>query len=746
MDLLSELTPAQRDAVSHVNGPLLVLAGAGSGKTRVITRRVAYLMHQGIPSRSILALTFTNKAAGEMRERVESLVPGSGVWMSTFHALCARLLRQHAPLVGLERGFSIDDQSDRLRTIRKTMEELGVDAVGISPEQVEGLISRAKNAMLNPEQFAAGGTQDHLAAVAARVYPAYQERMRAQSAVDFDDLLNHTVTILRSHPEVRAQLDDRFRYILVDEYQDTNLAQYAIVRALSVDTPNVCVTGDPDQSIYGWRGANLGNILEFERDFPGAKVVKLERNYRSTKNILRAADHLIRFNQLRKDKKLVTENPEGDLVTLTTYETETDEAQEIARQISTIVREGDHAYRDIAVFVRVAALTRPIENAFRASRIPYQVVGGVSFYERQEIKDLLAYMNLVANPRNDVAFERIVNVPPRGIGSTTIERLTQEARRAGQPLLAVARNAGGIAGLKDKGARSLRDFVWMIDELTALRDQPAEILLKKILDLPDLEAFFATTGNEGSDRKANVDELITAARQFDNDHPGATASDFVQEVSLATSVDRWNNDAGAVAVMTLHAAKGLEFPTVFLIGLEEGILPHSRSIVSNKQREEERRLFFVGITRAEQSLHLSHARIRTSRGQRNSTIPSSFLRELPEDALEIIDRTAGDPTVWNRDRPQFRDRPSTPTTFPRLGTAADLLRSPDASPPPSTGDDALDAFRPGVTVLHPTYGLGRIIAIDGAGPSRKGRVNFTVAGEKTFILAKSPLRLVGSNR
>jgi DNA helicase-2/ATP-dependent DNA helicase PcrA len=741
MDLLSELTPAQRDAVTHVEGPLLVLAGAGSGKTRVITRRVGYLLSRGIPSDRILAVTFTNKAAGEMRERVEALAPGSGVWMGTFHALCARLLRKHAPLVGLGHDFTIHDQGDRLRTVRKVMEQHGLDSVGVSADQVEAIISRAKNAMLNPEQFGRQGGGDHATTIAARVYPAYQERLKAQSAVDFDDLLNHTVAILRAHPDVRARLDDRFRYILVDEYQDTNLAQYAIVRALSMDHRNVCVTGDPDQSIYGWRGANLNNILEFEKDYPGAKVVKLERNYRSTKNILRVADHLIRHNRLRKEKRLITENPEGAPVEVATYETEVEEAQEIARRISEMVREGDRAYRDVSIFVRMASLTRPIENALRAAHVPYQVVGGVSFYERQEIKDLLAYVNLVVNPRNDVAFERIVNVPPRGIGAVTLERLTQEARRTNQPLLAVARNAGGLSGMKDKGAKALRDFVWLMDELSAHRDQPAEMLLRRVLDLTEIESFLAA-GPDGPDRKANLDELITAARQYDQDHPGATATDFLQEVSLATSVDRWDDDAGAVALMTLHAAKGLEFPVVFLVGLEEGILPHARSAEDGRDREEERRLFFVGITRARQELYLSHARVRTNRGQRQATIPSSFLRELPEESIRVVDRSMDQPTIWTRARPDPRGHEA--PRFPRLGTAAELLGA--GSEPISTGNAALDAFRPGSTVLHPTYGLGRIVAIDGAGPDRKGRVHFTVGGERTFILAKSPLRLVGSGR
>ncbi|GIW87354.1 MAG: DNA helicase [Isosphaeraceae bacterium] len=740
MDLLSDLTPAQREAVTHVDGPLLVLAGAGSGKTRVITRRVGYLLARGIPRDRILALTFTNKAAGEMRERIEALMPGSGVWVGTFHALGARLLRQFGHLLGLERHFTIYDQADRLRTIRQVMDQLGVEAAGVSAEQVEAIVSRAKNAMGSPDQVRSYG-RDEAAAIAAQVFPAYQQRLRELSAVDFDDLLNHTVAIFRTCPEVRAQLDAQFRYLLVDEYQDTNLAQYAIVRALSLDHPNVCVTGDPDQSIYGWRGANLSNILEFEKDFRGVKVVKLEQNYRSTKTILRVADHLIRHNRLRKPKRLITENPVGPPVELATYETELEEAQAIAGRIAAMVRSGERTYRDVAIFVRVSSLTRPIENALRSAQVPYQVVGGLSFYERQEIKDLLAYAQLAVNLRNDVAFERIINVPPRGIGPITVERLRQSARVHSEPLLAAARHAGGLGELKEKAVRALRDFVWLIDELASWRDRPAEALLRHALELSNLGEFFAA-GPDGADRTANLDELLSAARQFDREHPGATIAEFLEEVSLATSVDRWDEDAGAVALMTLHAAKGLEFPVVFLVGLEEGILPHARSAEDGRDREEERRLLFVGITRAREELYLSHVRIRTTRGQRQVAIPSSFLRELPEDALRTVDHTAAEAGLWGRSWPDSRERE--PASLPRLGTAADLLRA--SAEPIATGDERLDAFQPGATVLHPNYGLGRIVAIEGAGPNRKGRVRFTVGGEKTFVLARSPLRLVAAAR
>jgi DNA helicase-2/ATP-dependent DNA helicase PcrA len=750
MDLLADLTPSQRQAVTHVEGPLLVLAGAGSGKTRVITRRVAHLMRQGVPGQHILAITFTNKAAGEMRQRIAALAPESGVWVGTFHSLCARLLRTYAPLVGLDRAFTIYDQADRLRAVKQVMAQLDLDGLSVPPERVDAAISKAKNDLVSPEAFARrGGGGDHVSAVTARVYGLYQKRLKESSAVDFDDLLVHMVTILKEHQDVRAALDRRFQYVLVDEYQDTNLAQYAIVRALSVDFKNLCVTGDPDQSIYGWRGANLNNILEFEQDYPGCAVVKLERNYRSTKNILRAADHLIRHNRRRKPKALLTENPSGAPVELSVHATEADEARAVASRIVEKVQEGEYSYGDIAVFCRVTALTRNFEQAFRAARIPYQVVGGVSFYERQEVKDVLAYLSLMVNPKDDIAFARVVNVPPRGVGATSMEKLQERASALGIPLLAMARQAAAVPGLKDRAATALRDFGLLIDELTALRERTAEEVMRKLLALSGYHDYLATEAKgSGEERLANIDELVSAAREFDREHPGASVIEFMEEVSLASAVDRMKDGAGSVTLMTLHAAKGLEFPVVFIVGLEQGLLPHSRSNEDDSELEEERRLFFVGITRAERELYLSHCRVREFRGSRQVTIPSRFLAELPDDALEVRDLSEGPAFGSFAPRPR-RPEPlpspantrTAPASWPggfRITTAAALGGGPQPSGPPAD----LDTFRAGLSVIHPTYGIGRIVAIEGAGPDRKGRVAFTVGGERTFVLSKSPLRLV----
>lgn len=770
--LLAGLTPAQREAVEHVEGPLLILAGPGSGKTRVITHRIAYLLHKGVRPESILALTFTNKAAEEMRSRVERLVPGRPVWMGTFHRFCARLLRQYAPVVGLNEDYVIYDTEDSARALAAVLSRMGVDTAHFTPAAIAAAISWAKNHLVCPDQYQPRAGHP-LGALLARVYPAYQEHLLRANAVDFDDLLLHVARLLRDHAEIRRTLDQRFRFVLVDEYQDTNLAQYAIARALSIDHPNLAVTGDPDQSIYGWRGANLNNILEFEKDFPGVKVVRLEQNYRSTQRILRVAAALIAHNVRRKPKALFTENGEGVPVRLVTYATQRQEAEAIAASIAQAVSSGRRRPRDFAVFYRVNALSRGVELALRRHGVPYQVVQGVEFFRRKEIRDVVAYLRLIQNPRDDVAWLRVINEPPRGLGAASLRRLADYAAQHRLPLLEAARRAAQIPGLGRRAVGTLEQFVAMLDRLVASAGCPMKELLTHVLAQSGYKARFEnSTAEEDQQRLANIEELLTAAREFDDrgPHPRPLA-DFLEELSLVGDTDDWQSDSDRVTLMTLHAAKGLEFPVVFLIACEQGLLPHERSRDQPDQLEEERRLMFVGMTRAQEELQISRAVYRDFRGQQRMMVPSQFLMELPRAEMDCRDETTQvvpDPTC------QLVPEPSEPA-FAGERTAEDVQHQPAGTPeapaaagwvpqPPSGARRRLpggfglvtaaelaggaapsspspEDFYQGMTVLHPEQGVGIVVALGGQGAQRTATVDFRSTGQRQeFVIAKSGLR------
>jgi len=772
-DSLNSLTSAQREAVEHLDGPLLILAGPGSGKTRVVTHRVANLLRHGVAARQIVALTFTNKAAEEMRSRLEVLAPGGGVWMSTFHRFCARLLRQHAATVGLDENFTIYDTSDSRQVLRRTLDQLDLDTTLYTPERLTGAISWAKNNLITAAQYQprSGHPLGH---VVAKVYPAYQARLLASSAVDFDDLLLHVAVMLRDNPEIRATLDERFRYILVDEYQDTNLAQYTIVRGLSIDHPNLAVTGDPDQSIYGWRGANLSNILDFEKDYPDVHVVKLERNYRSTKRILRVADSLIGYNQRRKAKGLYTENDEGQSVSLVAYPTQRLEAETIAARIAEEIRAGRRRPRDFAIFYRVNALSRSLEFALRDEGIPYQMVNGLEFYQRKEIKDVLAYLQLVNNPRDDNAFLRVINTPPRGIGKTTIGHLIAHADRRQLSLVDAARESGLIEALNKRAAVAVAKFMALYDQLSLVAAAPVEEILGHVLSASGYQQFLIDSEDEeDQERLANIEELLTAAREFDERHPtDAPLETFLEESCLVNDTDAWQADDDRVTLMTLHASKGLEFPVVFIVALEEGLLPHERSREANDLLEEERRLLFVGITRACEELQLSLATYREFRGQRRRTVPSQFLMELPRGEMDVVEpnatarvewETSPDEHAWDESsgdelgdvdfNPAEFDatdaEPVTPSpaatdaaavvrmTMTPLTTAAELHRVQTAEAPRVPPE----AFHQGMVVRHPEYGLGKVVALSGNGIRRTATIAFaSAAGQRKFMLASSNLR------
>jgi DNA helicase-2/ATP-dependent DNA helicase PcrA len=734
-DLLADLTPAQREAVTHFEGPLLILAGAGSGKTRVITRRVAYLLRQGVRPGNILAITFTNKAAGEMRQRIEALVPGSRVWISTFHSMGARLLRQYADRLQLDRNFTIYDQADRARLVKAAVEDAGIDNVRFTPEGIQAAISKAKNQLLGPEKYAERAA-DFFSTTVARVYPAYEKRLRDANALDFDDLLYWPALALRHDAELRAELDARFRFVLIDEYQDTNLAQYAIARGLSVDQPNLCVVGDPDQSIYKFRGSDIRNILDFERDFPAARVLTLERNYRSTKAILKAASHLIAHNRQRKPKDLVTDNPDGRPVSVLTFENGQDEAEGMVRRIREAVGQGRRGYRDFAVFLRVNALSRTLETAFTNQRVPYQIVKGLAFYERKENRDVLAYLRLLLNPRDDLSFLRAVNEPARGIGKVSLEHLRAYAEPRGMSLLAAAAEVQRVAAIKGKAATGLQNFAELMRELTGLSDAQPDEVIRQVLDRSGYRKMLQDSGDaEDQERLANIEELVTAARQFAAEDNGHTIGDFLENITLASDVDGWDERQDNVSIMTLHSAKGLEFPVVFMAAVEDGLLPHERSQGRPEEIEEERRLAFVGMTRAKEELYLCLARVRDFRGQTRCAVPSPFLTELPEDALENIDLsasaggTAGAVDAWRGGGPAAAAGWADAGITPRGGV-------PDGGGP---------SYGEGMLVRHDKYGMGRITEVSGFGTQRRLKIRFGGHGERTFVADKVKLEIVRRN-
>lgn len=781
-----DLTNAQWQAVNHRDGPLLVLAGPGSGKTRVITRRIARMVETGIRPRQILAMTFTNKAAGEMSARVAQLISGTHVEVTTFHRFCAKLLRRYGSAVGLHPNFSIYDTSDQAGLMREVLSRLDIDAVHYPPGRILSRISKLKNDLVSAEKFAqdfAESIGNHWQAVVAKVYPVYQQMLLAANAVDFDDMLLHVVAMLQENPEIRGELDERYRYVLVDEYQDTNLPQYHIVHALSFDYPNLCVTGDPDQSIYGWRGAQIENILRFERDFKDVTIVKLEQNYRSTKAILRQADLLISQNVHRKHKELFTDNAEGDAVELWNFADAAQEADEIARKISEQVAAGDHVrWSDFAICYRVNALSRQMEVALTRHRIPYQVAGGVSFYDRAEIKDLLAYLRLIHNPADHMAFLRAVNKPLRGIGKATQQKLLRWAVEQGLMPLEAAAVAGNNSALSKRSAKQLENFAKLMTAIADTQGNGVFMLLQTILLQTHFTAeWMGDSSEESRQRLANVEELLSAARQYDEANPEeGDLEGFLETTALASDLDQVDLDAGAVTLMTLHSAKGLEFPVVFILGVEQNLIPHERSIREGNLREieEERRLLFVGMTRAEKRLVLTQTYKREMHGRPMMTIPSEFLQEMELTSIDFMSGSnaanvwGGQDIRWTYNEPdddafdddteERQDDVSEAETFfdppskrrksmrderparERTNTAAETDRFETGRRSKKHAEKETAAppkiFNVGSRVLHPQHGTGTVVSLNGISRRQMVTVSFD-ADElmRTFITDKAPL-------
>ena len=631
--LLRQLTPSQRKAIFHVEGPLLVLAGPGSGKTRVITYRVAALIDSGIQPYNICAITFTNKAAEEMRQRVVALGTPAGPHISTFHSLCVTILRQYADRAAISPNFSIYDESDQLRCIKQAVKDCELDTTNFPPPRYLENISKLKNNLIDVDTFKIEA-DDFLRKTLAKIYARYQHILAECNALDFDDLLAKAAFLLRDCPDVCSELGNRFKFLLIDEYQDTNHAQYRIAKALVSQHNNICATGDPDQSIYRWRGADIRNILAFENDWPDATVVKLEENFRSTTNILEMADNLIAANQKRKQKTLIPTKSRGRDVVVTVVEDEFEEAQTVAQQVKQLTDEGA-SLNDMAVFYRINAASRGLEEAFIQNKIPYQIVRGTEFYSRKEIRDLLAYLKVLVNPSDEVALLRIINTPARGIGKTTIDKVRTYAALHNISFFDGLKKVERIESLSHAPKAKIAVFVNMLEQFKNDVTGKVAPVAKRVFAESGLEKSLRDAGDEGKSALENVNELINAAHIYDQQAEEPSLLDYLQQISLFSDVDAYDATTDRVALMTLHCAKGLEFENVFIVGLENGLLPHERGADDEDELEEERRLFFVGITRAKAGLYISCARYRTVRGQLLRTIPSQFLYELGTDFASL---------------------------------------------------------------------------------------------------------------
>ncbi len=706
---LEKLTASQKKAVLHKDGPLLVLAGPGSGKTRVITCRIAALIESGVRPYHICAITFTNKAAEEMRNRVDA-AGSRGACISTFHSLCVRLLRQYAEQAGIQPGFTIYDSGDQLRCMKEAVSACQVDSGNFSPSRMLEFVSRLKNNLEDVDSFKASA-YDHFGKTAAKVYASYQAILARNNALDFDDLLVKTALLLRNHPQVRMELSNRFQYLLIDEYQDTNHAQYQIARLLAQAHGNICVTGDPDQSIYRWRGADIGNILAFEKDWPRAVVIKLEENFRSCGRILACADKLIACNTRRKAKRLIATRPEGSDVEFLAADDENAEARLLAdrilKQITASVDPGQ-----IAVFYRINSMSRPIEEAFMRARIPYQVVRGVEFYARKEIQDFLSYLKLIANPLDDLAFLRAIATHSRGIGKTSVDKLVQYARESGKSLLAAADCADLLTSVSSSTRTRLCEFARMIHKFQ--QDSTGEVA-------PQMDCVFAETGyadalksEANTDAIENINELINAAAEYDREAENPSLLDYLQSIALYSDTDAYDAGTSKVSLMTMHAAKGLEFDHVYIAGLEEGLLPHERSAHSPDDLEEERRLFFVGITRARDSLTVTYARHRVLRGQFIRSTPSQFLYEVG---------FGGEKVSFAEDAYGIDDEKS--------------VVEPSACPPKP------GMFKVGEMVVHNTFGPGRVKEFLDLGPDSIVVVQFQSGKTKSLMVKYANLTRAG---
>ncbi|KTD83763.1 DNA helicase PcrA [Paenibacillus etheri] len=771
-DAVSRLNPPQRQAVETTEGPLLIMAGAGSGKTRVLTHRIAWLIaNRKAPPWAILAITFTNKAAREMQERVSKLVgpEGRDIWVSTFHSMCVRILRKDIERIGFTSNFSILDSTDQLSVIRNCMKELNIDTKKFEPKAVQAIISASKNELITPAQYEQK-VGDYFEGLVAKVYKMYQRRLRSNNSLDFDDLIMKTIELFKEVPEVLDFYQKKFKYIHVDEYQDTNRAQYMLCRMLADSHHRICVVGDSDQSIYRWRGADITNILNFEEDYPEAKTILLEQNYRSTANILNAANGVIALNSGRKPKKLWTDSEEGAKIKVYRADSEHDEGYFVTGEISKNVKQGQ-AYQNHAILYRTNAQSRVIEEILIKSDIPYQIVGGIKFYDRKEIKDLLAYLRLLSNPDDDISLTRIINVPKRGLGDTTVGKLAAAAGERGVSIFRVLQTVDDL-GFAGRTRNMLVEFYDMIEALHRMVEfLSVTELTEKILEMSQYRLELQNENTlESRSRLENIDEFLSVTMEFEKNNEDKSLVSFLTDLALIADIDSVNDDeedrSDAVVLMTMHSAKGLEFPTVFIVGMEEGVFPHSRAFQDNDELEEERRLAYVGITRAEKQLFLSCARMRTLFGRTTANQPSRFIEEIPEDLKEDTAKTQdrfqrggsevggayGGRGFSGGSRGNFGGRSGAAGAVPiGSGSTASAATSKSsvtvtsggAQRATGSGAAAAGEYKAGDKVSHGKWGTGTVVAVKGTGNDTELQIAFPApVGVKRLLAGFAPITKV----
>jgi DNA helicase-2/ATP-dependent DNA helicase PcrA len=747
----TQLTPSQRQAVFHRDGPLLVIAGPGSGKTRVITYRIAALVQSGVAPYNICAITFTNKAAEEMRQRAVSLGASGGAYISTFHSLCVRILRRYAAAAAVNPNFSIYDESDQAKCVKQSIADCGFDTANFPPARMLDAISTLKNKLIDADSYQ-NEAYDFFSKALSKIYSRYQKILNELSALDFDDLLMKSAFLLEGHEDVRADIGERFKYLLIDEYQDTNHAQYRIAKALVAIHNNICATGDPDQSIYRWRGADIRNILDFERDWPDALVVRLEENFRSTPAILDTADRLIANNQSRKEKRLIATRPAAGKVTIEPFEDEQAEALGLADNINQLVSQGVSLTR-IAVFYRVNAQSRAIEEQFIRNKIPYQIVRGVEFYNRKEIRDCLAYLKVIVNPADRVALLRIINTPPRGLGKTTIDKLLDYASRRNIGLYEALKTVGQIPNIPKTTAAKLTAFYNMLEDFKKDASGPVEKTIESVFEKSGLEKSLESEGAEGEDAITNIEELISAAAVFDKQSENPSLVDYLQQIALFSDADAYDSSVDRVALMTLHSAKGLEFDNVFIVGVEDGLLPHERSADGIDETEEERRLFFVGITRAKINLFISFAKYRQIRGQTLRAIPSQFLYEL---GIEFSESTTEKFTAEHAETAEDSEKmvasngcgydarfvkrmTSNVTDTPDNNIRGQASRATDGRKTQPACSAVRNGFKRGDIVVHKKFGIGTVKDFADMGENSIATVAFNTGLTKSLHLKYAKL-------